>query len=153
MRKFYRGLLHFCTFRVEELLIFRDISRITNSQFSWLKLVLNDFSLVDHGYNFVTKKNIRLVHQKRKLATTEINKCLFWVCQNSCIHSCQDKSLWFLNLKFTKISSSLAQRKMNPWKLAPPTSSTTKSFETFSSHEKKLGKPLLSEFRTNEKDC
>ena len=42
---------------------------------------------------------------------------------------------------------------MNPWKLVPPTSSTTKSFEIFSSHEKTLGKPWLSEFRTNEKDC
>ena len=30
----------------------------------------------NHGYNFITKKKICLVHQKRKLGTIEINKCL-----------------------------------------------------------------------------
>ena len=57
------------------------LSRITNIQFSWLKSVPNDFSLVvdrqNHGCNFITKKKIFLVHQKRKLATIEINKYLF----------------------------------------------------------------------------
>ena len=31
----------------------------------------------NHGYNFITKKKNFLVHQKRKLGTIEINKCLF----------------------------------------------------------------------------
>ena len=31
----------------------------------------------NHDYNFITKKKICLVHQKRKLATIKVNKCLF----------------------------------------------------------------------------
>ena len=95
------------------------------------------------------KRKFTWFTRKRKLETIEINKFVIKVCLNSCIQS----SLWLANLKFTKISSFLTQRKINPWKLSPPTSSITKSFEIFRSHEKTLGKLWLSEFRTKEKDC
>ena len=49
-----------------------------------------------------------LVHQKKKLATIGINKFLIQVCLNFCIQS----FLWLPNLNFTKISSSLTQRKL-----------------------------------------
>ena len=57
------------------------MSRTTNIQFSWLKVVPDDFILGcdqdnDYGYNFTTKKKICLVHKKRRLAAIEINRCL-----------------------------------------------------------------------------
>ena len=84
---------------------------------------LNSVSMASHFYrwNWI----LAFIHHYGYLIQRELNKI---------------PSALF-DLKFSKNSSSLGltQIKMKPWKLAPPTSFTTKSFWTFSSQEKNIG--------------